>query len=39
MAGADAIAVVSAICAASDPLLVSREINEIIQVALKKRAA
>lgn len=39
MAGADAIAVVSAICAASDPLLVSREINEIIQVALKKRVA
>jgi len=39
MAGADAIAVVSAICAASDPLSVSREINEIIQVALKKRVA
>ena len=39
MAGADCIAVVSAICAASDPLLVSLEINDIIQAALKKRAA
>jgi len=37
MAGADCIAVVSAICAASDPLLVSREINAIIQAALKRR--
>ena len=37
MAGADCIAVVSAICAASDPLLASREINDIIQAALKKR--
>jgi len=39
MAGADCIAVVSAICAASDPLLASREINDIIQAALKKRVA
>ena len=39
MAGADCIAVVSAICAAPDPLLVSREINDIIQAALKKRGA
>jgi thiamine monophosphate synthase len=39
MAGADGIAVVSAICAAPDPLLASREINAIIQSALKKRAA
>ena len=37
MAGADCIAVVSAICAAPDPLLASREINDIIQAALKKR--
>ena len=37
MAGVDCIAVVSAICAASDPLLVSREINAIIQAALKRR--
>lgn len=37
MAGADCIAVVSAICAASDPLLVSREINAIIQAALRRR--
>ena len=37
MAGADCIAVVSAICAASDPLLVSREIDAIIQAALKRR--
>lgn len=39
MAGADCIAVVSAICAASDSLLASREINDIIQAALKKRVA
>jgi len=38
MAGADSIAVISAICAASDPLLASREINDIIRAALKKRA-
>lgn len=37
MAGANCIAVVSAICVASDPLLVSREINAIIQAALKRR--
>jgi thiamine-phosphate pyrophosphorylase len=35
-AGADCIAVVSAICAAPDPSRASREINEIIQAALKK---
>jgi thiamine-phosphate pyrophosphorylase len=39
MAGADCIAIVSAICAAPDPLLASREINDIIQAALKKRVA
>jgi thiamine-phosphate pyrophosphorylase len=39
MAGADSIAIISAICAASDPLLVSREINAIIQAALKRRPA
>jgi thiamine-phosphate pyrophosphorylase len=39
MAGADCIAVVSAICAAPDPLRASREINDIIQAALKKRGA
>ena len=39
MAGADGIAVVSAICAAPDPLLASLEINAIIQSALKRRAA
>jgi thiamine-phosphate pyrophosphorylase len=39
MAGADCIAVVSAICAAPDPLRASREINDIIQAALKKRVA
>jgi thiamine-phosphate pyrophosphorylase len=39
MAGADCIAVVSAICAAPDPLRASREINGIIQAALKKRGA
>jgi thiamine-phosphate pyrophosphorylase len=37
MAGADCIAVVSAICAAPDPLQASRQINTIIQAALKKR--
>ncbi len=37
MAGADCIAVVSAICAAPDPLRASREINAIIQAALKNR--
>jgi thiamine-phosphate pyrophosphorylase len=39
MAGADCIAVVSAICAAPDPLRASQEINDIIQVALKNRGA
>jgi thiamine-phosphate pyrophosphorylase len=39
MAGAYSIAIISAICAASDPLLVSREINAIIQAALKRRVA
>ena len=39
MVGADCIAVVSAICAAPDPLRASREINEIIQAAFKKRGA
>ncbi len=39
IAGADSIAIISAICAASDPLLVSREINAIIQAALKRRPA
>ena len=39
MAGADSIAVVSAICAAPDPLLASREVNDIIQAALKKRVS
>jgi thiamine-phosphate pyrophosphorylase len=37
MAGADGIAVVSAICAAPDPLYASRELHAIIQAALKKR--
>lgn len=39
MAGADCIAVVSAICAAPDPLFASREIDAIVQAALKKRVA
>ena len=34
MAGADCIAVVSAICAAPDPLQASRELHDIIQAAL-----
>lgn len=38
MAGADCIAVVSAICAALDPLRASRELNSIIQAALRKRS-
>jgi thiamine-phosphate pyrophosphorylase len=37
MAGADGIAVVSAICAAPDPLYASQELHDIIQAALKKR--
>ena len=39
IAGADCIAIVSAICAAPDPLRASREINAIIQSALKRRGA
>jgi thiamine-phosphate pyrophosphorylase len=38
MAGADCIAVVSAICAAPDPLQASRELHDIIQAALEKRS-
>ncbi len=38
MAGADCIAVVSAICAAPDPLRASQELNNIIQAALRKRS-
>jgi thiamine-phosphate pyrophosphorylase len=37
MAGAEGIAVVSAICAAPDPLHASRELHDIVQAALKKR--
>jgi len=37
LAGADAVAVVSAICAASDPFRVSRELTGIIHAALEKR--
>jgi thiamine-phosphate pyrophosphorylase len=37
MAGADGIAVVSAICAAPDPFHASRELHDIIEAALKKR--
>jgi thiamine-phosphate pyrophosphorylase len=37
MAGADYVAVVSAICAAPDPLQASRELHDIIEAALKKR--
>ncbi|MBU3932861.1 MAG: thiamine phosphate synthase [Proteobacteria bacterium] len=38
MAGADSVAVVSAICAAPDPFTASRELTEIIRAALAKRA-
>jgi len=38
MAGADSVAVVSAICAAPDPFTASRELTEIIRAALTKRA-
>ena len=38
MAGADCIAVVSAICAAPDPLRASRELCDIIKAALGKRS-
>ena len=37
MAGADGVAVVSAICASPDPLAASRELAEIIDAALEKR--
>jgi thiamine-phosphate pyrophosphorylase len=36
-AGADCIAVVSAICAAADPVVAARKLNEIINAALNKR--
>jgi thiamine-phosphate pyrophosphorylase len=39
LAGADGVAVVSAICAAPDPLAASRELTEIIDAALQKRSA
>jgi thiamine-phosphate pyrophosphorylase len=38
MAGADGVAVVSAICAAPDPLAASRELADIIAAALQKRS-
>lgn len=38
MAGADCIAVVSAICAAHDPFTATRELRDIIQAALEKRS-
>ena len=38
MAGADCIAVVSAICAAPDTLRATRELRDIIQAALEKRS-
>jgi thiamine-phosphate pyrophosphorylase len=37
MAGADGVAVVSAICASPDPLAASKELSEIIRAALQKR--
>ena len=39
MAGADSIAVVSAICASTDPYGTARELNQIIRLSLAKRAA
>lgn len=39
MAGADCIAVVSAICAAPDPLKATRELSEIVQKTLEKRGS
>jgi thiamine-phosphate pyrophosphorylase len=36
-AGADCISVVSAICAAADPVVAARKLNEIINAALNKR--
>jgi thiamine-phosphate pyrophosphorylase len=38
LAGADSVAVVSAICAAPDPLAASRELADIIGAALQKRS-
>jgi thiamine-phosphate pyrophosphorylase len=38
MAGADCVAVVSAICAAEDPFRAAGDLNEIIHGALQKRA-
>jgi thiamine-phosphate pyrophosphorylase len=38
MAGADSVAVISAICAAPDPFTASRELTGIIRAALAKRA-
>jgi thiamine-phosphate pyrophosphorylase len=38
MAGADSIAVVSAICASPDPFRSARELNQIIRLTLAKRA-
>ncbi len=38
LAGADGVAVVSAICAAPDPLAASRELTDIIAAALQKRS-
>lgn len=38
MAGADCIAVVSAICAASNPLKASKELNKRIQAALREKS-
>ena len=37
MAGADCVAVVSAICASPDPLATARELTEIVRAALVKR--
>jgi thiamine-phosphate pyrophosphorylase len=37
LAGADSVAVVSAICAAPDPFTISKELHEIIKAALKER--
>lgn len=39
MAGADCVAVVSAICAAEDPFRAARDLDEIIRGALQKRAS
>jgi thiamine-phosphate pyrophosphorylase len=39
MAGADGVAIVSAICASPDPFAVSRELDEIIRKALQQRGS